>query len=118
VNPLDVHQYGDLALTKYYRPDDDIGLGAEWEEQAALLATAGLGREMLLGHPLGPAGGQPYFDPGKMGSYFQSMGEVRDQLRQLDRLGFHRPEIAKQVQPVRTMLDQAASAGSGLYVTF
>src|SRR5690349_15161787 len=27
----DAHQYGDFALTKYYDPARDIGLGHEWQ---------------------------------------------------------------------------------------
>jgi hypothetical protein len=74
----DPHQYGDFALTKYYDPRQDIGLGRDWEEVQSLL-LAEIGTDLpILGRPIGPP--NSLFDPGKMGSYFQSEADVRDHL--------------------------------------
>src|SRR5947209_5298245 len=66
----DAHQYGDIALTKYYDPAADIGLGGAWECIQMMIAAAGNSDESpVLGTPIGPQTSP--FDPGKMGSYFQ-----------------------------------------------
>lgn len=64
----DPHQVGDFALTKYYDPVTDIGIGSEW---MSLVDTV---RDLVLGKPIGPRSNP--FDPGKMGSYFQSPEDV------------------------------------------
>jgi hypothetical protein len=66
----DVHQYGDFALTKYYDPTADIGLGHEWETSQEALAKLGFDASLVLGVVVGTDGNP--FDPGKLGSYFQS----------------------------------------------
>lgn len=109
VESKDAHQYGDVALTLFYDPREDIGLGADWEALQAVL-----GREWkeeaspILGHTVGT------FDPGKMGAYFQSANEVRENLRKLKELAPKRPELAPSI----VMLQKAAGASKGLYVTF
>src|SRR5262245_48970068 len=77
VEPKDVHQYGDLALTKFYDPREDVGLGYDWLGGSDRLGVddlldeeLGEGQSITLGQPCGFPGN--YFDPGQYGSYFQS----------------------------------------------
>jgi hypothetical protein len=70
VVPKDVHQYADVALTKFYDPSRDRGLGYRWEELQEALARHDLMPSILLGSAFGFA--RNYFDPGKMGAYFQT----------------------------------------------
>lgn len=113
----DAHQLGDFALTKYYDPLADIGLGPSWEEVAELLNAQGInGDAVVLGSPFGPR--DHYFDPGKMGSYFQSPELVRQNLNRLRSLIAQKPALAPQLAETLAMLEQAEKAGQGLYVTF
>jgi hypothetical protein len=112
VSPKDVHQYGDFALTKYYDPRADIGLGVDWERVEEVL-PAGLQRSPILGHTIGPEGA--LFDPGKMGAYFQSAQEVHESRKLLEGIeGCRIPAVLRAVE----MLRCAVEAGRGLYVTF
>lgn len=105
----DVHQYGDFALTKYYNPSEDIGLGHRWEHFQDLFgALGGLGWSPVLGEAIGPE--ENYFDPGKLGSYFQTPSQVNENLTRLLSL----PEAMDLV----TMLNRAAACEKGLYLTF
>lgn len=106
----DAERYGDLALTKYYDPNADIGLGDDWLATSELLAARGLGEALTLGTPL------PGFDPGKQGSYFQSPAQVSANLRALGELLGREPALASDLAPLRAMLDEGRDAG--LYVTF
>jgi hypothetical protein len=112
VAPKDPHQYGDFALTKYYDPSNDIGLGYEWQELEELLTREAVGGALLLGSPIDS------FDPGKQGSYVQSPDMVHSGLTRLDELLGRKPDLAGQLAAVRTMLESAASRGLGLYITF
>jgi hypothetical protein len=110
----DAHQSGDIALTKYYEPSDDLGLGPEWEDlQSQLLARLGKD-EPLLGRTVGPPTNP--FDPGKMGAYFQTEEDVRlhlGELRQLQSDG-----AWEQANRLVEILAAAAAMGRGLYITF
>lgn len=108
----DAHQYGDFALTKYYDPTDDVGLGASWQAVDEVLTSHGLAEHILLGASL--AG----FDPGKQGSYFQSPTMVRENLRRVDDLLATKPALTGQLAALRSMLDATARRGMGLYITF
>lgn len=108
----DAHQYGDFALTKYYDPAVDIGLGSAWnafQEWFAEMSPAG--ESPILGSPIGPMDAP--FDPGKMGSYFQSAARVRENLKYLRRL-----PRAHDVGSAIEMLRTAADVNAGVYVTF
>lgn len=102
----DIQELADFALTEFYDPLDDRGLMDEWldiedeEIQAAVLGTA-------FAAPNGTL-----FDPGRMGSYFQSPDDVRANLARLKQAGDDAPLAALQ------LLQAAADAGCGLYVTF
>lgn len=100
-------QYGDFALTMYYDPSVDVGLGVQWQAIADALATQGISAHLLLGTAI------PRFDPGKQGSYFQSAREVSEALHRIEQV-----RDSSSVAPALTMFRAAASAGRGLYVTF
>jgi hypothetical protein len=111
----DPHQYGDFALTKYYNPTADIGLGAAWENLQELIANdPALTESPILGSTIGPQ--DDPFDPGKMGSYFQSAQQVRQNRRYL--LDLAKKGQTEDLKRAIQMLDQAAGAETGLYVTF
>jgi hypothetical protein len=108
----DPHQYGDVALTKYYSPTLDIGLGSKWsevdDELRALNPDLG---DVLLGRTIGPSDSP--FDPGKMGAYFQSPELVAENIVRLNSVAG-----SSAVAASRRLLEHAASEGKGLYVTF
>lgn len=106
----DVDQYGDFALTKYYDPADDRGLGPRWQVIQEALAGRAEAVTAVLGQPLGSEG--HWFDPGRMGSYFQSEIDVTAHLEILEGLS------VPGVEPLLNLLREAGDAGVGLYVTF
>ncbi|MEI7701437.1 MAG: hypothetical protein WCK86_16680 [Planctomycetia bacterium] len=115
IETADAHQYGDFALTKYYDPLKDIGIGVEWENVQDLISSdPDLPESPILGRTVGPS--KVPFDPGKLGSYFQSLDQVRQNhqcLLNLAKKG--RPtDFDRPVQ----MLAEAENAKRGLYVTF
>ncbi len=104
----DPHELGDLALTKYYDAGEDHGLQEHWLDVEDTLFKRL--RVCLLGAPFGPT--TNLFDPGRMGSYFQSpemAAESRDLLH-----GHAEPEIESFVE----FLELVVRAKLGLYVTF
>ena len=90
----DAHQYGDFALTLYYGPSCDIGLGTDWQSIREALTLEGIGNQALIGEPVGPAS-RP-FDPGKMGSYFQSPATAHENWLRLEDLGRQRGELGRR----------------------
>jgi hypothetical protein len=103
-----VQEIADIALTKFYDPSEDSGLRETWAEiESDLTADA---RRALLGSAFEVRG--VAFDPGKMGSYFQSPGEVRVSHSVLDALGS--ADLAEFV----AFLAVVARESKGLYVTF
>jgi hypothetical protein len=115
IEPPDGHQYGDFALTKYYDPADDVGLGSSWERiQEAFTEAPGVQVSPILGSTIGPPNAP--FDPGKMGAYFQSAEQVRVSLAHMQQLA-SQITIEEARDAVR-MLEYAAQSDKGLYVTF
>ena len=111
----DPHQYGDFALTKYFDPTADIGLGAAWEELQDLFANnSTLTESPILGSTIGPT--EEPFDPSKMGSYFQSARQARENCKYL--LGLAINEQTEDLQRAIQMLNEAVVAEKGLYITF
>jgi len=111
----DAHQYGDFAMTKYYDPAADIGLGASWETvQDLISADSALTNSCILGNTIGPQDGP--FDPGKMGSYFQSPEEVLQSHKYL--LHLLGSENGADLENALHMLKEAVDAKTGLYITF
>jgi len=113
IEEADAHQYGDFALTKYYDATADIGLGRAWDEiQDGIDDHPELTDSPILGSVVGPRV-EP-FDPGKMGSYFQSEAQVRKNRQFLTALGKDSDAFRQAIH----MLRQAEEANKGLYVTF
>ena len=112
----DAHQYGDFALTKYYDPADDLGLGRDWERIRSMLTKPLNGDvRLFLGVPFGPKNN--LFDPGKLGSYFQSPQMARQHLAQLHPLRSI-PGLGEVLPEVLRIFEQAALQDRGLYITF
>jgi len=118
IEDKDPHQYGDFALTKYYSPDKDQGLGYEWEKlQGIISGSMELHISPLLGKPLGEFG--EYFDPGKMGAYFQDNSQVRNSISILKEIKGGLPdEIRDALSEFHVFLESVAYEGKGVYVTF
>jgi hypothetical protein len=104
----DVQELGDFALTRYYDPSDDCGLGDDWITLNASLSAPA--QAALLGSPLGPETNR--FDPGRMGSYFQTPADVRRSRASL------RPLKAAPIRLYKSLLDRCGRRGLGVYVTF
>jgi hypothetical protein len=112
----DVHEYCDFALTRFYDPATDRGLGYCWNEIDASLPEDR--RQALLGSTLGPEHNR--FDPGRYGSYFQTPQQVAESLMlfgmfDLPRLGQHDEVFVEQFEG---LLEECIASGLGLYVTF
>jgi len=112
----DPHQYGDFALTKFYDPKNEMGLG---DVGGAVIEV--LRRELqcdhlpVLGSPFGPPGAE--FDPGKLGSYFQDAKDVKENLQTLESLR-SRLRHTRLFDGAIHLLETAQEQGRGLYVTF
>jgi hypothetical protein len=114
VDSTDPQQVGDVALTKYYNPKDDRGLGPTWEATAdsvERIATS-LGFSPVLGRTIGPPG-RP-FDPGKMGAYFLSPADVENALQAIASSAIPTGRIDSLVQ----LLMDAKTKTLGVFVTF
>lgn len=120
IETRDAHQYGDFALTKYYDPSLDIGLGPTWFRLQDLIETdltdngLGIDYSPILGRTVGPT--DNLFDPGKMGSFFQSASQVEASYRYCLSLS-SRVELEEVSRAIET-LQAALSFQRGLYVTF
>jgi hypothetical protein len=104
----DVYEYGDFALTRFYDPAADLGVAEEWIEVDNLLADPD--REAFLGFPIRCANN--VFDPGRMGSYFQTPEQVSTSLIIVDKLAI------EAVKSFKKLLEDCSQSGSGIYVTF
>jgi hypothetical protein len=104
-----VQEVADFALTKFYDPGANHGLSNSWLDLEQGLPPGARGA--LLGTAFGPSD-EALFDPGLMGSYFQTPEEVRESLALLEPLPDI--ELAEFVSLLRAIVDE----GQGLYVTF
>lgn len=111
----DASALADLALTAFYDPSDDLGLGAAWPDVAARLAAAGLAPDAFLGAPLG--GPAARFDPGGEGAFFQSAADVAANLRALRRVIGEADELDDALASLEELLATAVDEDAGLYVT-
>jgi hypothetical protein len=112
----DPHEYGDFALTKFYNPIEDIGLGYDWVDVEELLSSQSRENISILGNPIGKE--DNYFDPGKMGSYFQSLSTILGNRRRIDVFATKEPDSIELLNLVTYILDTAISLKKGLYITF
>jgi hypothetical protein len=113
---FDVQEFGDFALTRFYDPEKDSGLGNDWLAIDEHLSEAD--RAVLLGTPFGSS--SAYFDPGLQGSYFQTPREVVRSFARVQRIGLSDLEDYRRqsLERFKELLEECAVAGSGLYVTF
>lgn len=85
-----VQQFADLAMTKYYDPRDDRGLGHGFDAPGAYLETVpGLGgwsSALYCGWLFGPSGRR--LDPGSMGTGLVSVAQVGEAVRLTDGLAW------------------------------
>ncbi|WP_292709480.1 hypothetical protein [Nostoc sp. NMS2] len=113
----DISQYGDFAITKYYNPQCDIGLGYDWLPlYNMLLNELDKDTSPLLGKNFGIPGN--YFNPGKMGSYFQSLEQVKNNFELLNLLLNEKKEHLPNIALLMKMLSNALDLKKGLYITF
>lgn len=103
----DVHEIGDLAITKYYNPDELQGLSYEYIDLTDRYDEID---KLLLGSPLGI--GENNFDPGKMGSYFLSQKEA---LRTANELKAYKEQVLLSYSE---FLLKCVEVDFGVYITF
>lgn len=112
----DPHQCGDLAITKFYNHKNNVGLGYNWENiQNVLQQEFGI-PWIILGESFGSS--KNYFDPGKMGSYFQSPTLAKGNLNLIKNLLEQKPNYFSSLDAVIKMLQKPVEKNQGLYVTF
>lgn len=113
----DVHEYG-IALTKYYNPDRNIGLSHAWQDIETILASEIYIHpyQIILGEQFGYT--DRYFDPGRMGSGFQSPEIVRENAEIIESIINTKPELSIALADLASMLQKAVDSGEGLYITF
>lgn len=118
IEDKDIHQYGDFAITKYYSPQQDKGMGYDWEDlQKIVLTGTGMKHSPILGVPL--ESDDNIFDPGKMGSYFQDNAQVLESLSAIRRIeGLLSGSLKDTAIRFRNLLEQAVREDKGIYVTF
>lgn len=104
----DVHEYGDFALTRFYDPAADWGVGCEWMEIDDLLSEADRGA--LLGFSIRSENN--VFDPGRMGSYFQKPDRVLQSLKVVNALSI------EAVESFKKLLEDCSQSELGIYATF
>ena len=112
----DPHEYGDFALTKFYNPTEDIGLGYNWFEIEELLSSQSGEGTSILGDKIGKE--DNYFDPGKMGSYFQSLNTIIANKSKINFFTESQTERIELLNLVDCMFNAAISSKKGLYITF
>ncbi len=113
----DVNEYGDFAITKYYNPDNDIGMSYNWMQlDDLLLQELNLEISPLLGTIFGSS--ENYFNPGKQGSYFQSPEKVKENLELLNSLPNEKLHNLPDIATLKKMLLDALVLQKGLYITF
>jgi hypothetical protein len=100
----DIQEIADFALTKYYNPTDNHGLGDSWAEFDEGLAADF--RVALLGSPI------PNFDPGRQGSYFVTPSDASKYAQVL------RQSPIDSIKDYGGFLNNASIQGLGAYVTF
>ncbi len=113
----DVNEYGDFAITKYYNPDDDIGMSYDWMQlDDLLLQELNVDISPLLGTIF--ASSENYFNPGKQGSYFQSPEKVKQNVELLNSLSNEKLHNLPDLATLKKMLLDALVSKKGLYITF
>lgn len=104
-----VQEYADYALTLFYDPSADIGLDDAWLEIEGRIDRDA--RAALLGDAVASSGCA--FDPGRMGSYFQTPAQV---LRSVARLQVLDRAVLKRF--AKDLETNCAANSLGVYITF
>lgn len=104
----DLQEIADFALTKYYDVNSDMGLGDAWMSIEKDLDLTQ--RRALLGIPFGPENN--VLDPGRMGSYFQSV-RICEEARSLLLVS-----AIPALNEFLHVLELAIAEKKGIYVTF
>ena len=104
----DVHEIGDFALTRFYDALAESGIGGAWLDLSESLPTQF--RTAMLGRTVGPP--ENPFDPGRMGSYFQSADQVIQSVNVL----FGTSD--QHLMGYMSLLNECRVRQQGLYVTF
>ena len=113
----DPQEYGDFALTKYYEPSDNLGVGTDWTAlEELLVGELDQRTDFTLGHTVGPPGN--VFDPGRMGSYFMTAGEIETRHDSLQVLVARKPDLRPRLEGLVGMYEKLFRAGKGAYQTF
>ncbi|MEM7713866.1 MAG: hypothetical protein AAF349_09875 [Cyanobacteria bacterium P01_A01_bin.68] len=113
----DVDEYADIAITKYYNPEDNIGLSYNWMQlDDLLLQELNLEISPLLGTVFGSS--EVYFNPGKQGSYFQSPEKVRENFELINSLSNEKLHKLSNIDILKNMFLDALVLQKGLYLTF
>ena len=107
-NADDVHELGEFALTRFYDPLADSGVGAPWIDLGESLPEQF--QKAMLGQTVGPPDNP--FDPGRMGSYFQSPDQV---IQSFDDLSAVRDS---RLADYLSLLEACRPKNRGIYVTF
>lgn len=110
----DVQRLGELALTRFYDPAADDGLWYGWLPHFDALPPPV--QRATLGETV--RGGDRLFDPGRLGSYFQSPFQVLESADLLGASQLNVGEDAGDFNRFALLLDRCAADGFGLYVTF
>jgi hypothetical protein len=72
--------------------------------------------KIILGESFGSVNN--YFDPGKMGSYFQSPQQVQQNMQLIQNIVIKEPKLAERLADLLAMFQQAIDLQQGLYITF
>lgn len=114
----DAQELGDYGMTEYYDPRADIGLGIDGDRLEELYDAFGInpsfGMVPVLGAILGPEDNP--FDPGRLGSYFQTPEHVVGNQLYLSKRAEELDIL--ELDAAVTMLNRAVTANTGLYITF
>jgi hypothetical protein len=123
--PRTVQDFSDIAITAYYAGWDETDFGSNfWIDIDDFLREIqdDLG-DLILGHPFGPS--HNYFNPAKLGAYFQSPAEVKRTLSLVEMLvSGKKDELAEHVEfkeffdGIIAALAKAVDCGMGVYITF
>lgn len=103
----DVDELGDFAITKYYTRMDEHTI-EDWIEFSDNSPVELV--NSILG--IGIVSGDKRFDPGRMGSYFQSPEMI------LDSLSFLKNCKSYDIEDVTSLFEDCVKSKSGIYVTF
>jgi hypothetical protein len=114
--PRSPQELGNIALTKHYDVTRDIGVGVDRRELEEALQTVDGYSGIALGRTIGLAA-HP-FDPGRMGSFFQSREDVKRHAMLLSYWLSDAPEHFEVLDRLRDMFQHALAAKTGLYITF